>query len=209
MPRVPFRVPFPVKSVESPAQTPIRPGSPPSTPVRRFPTCVHPQGERPCPVVPVSTSRAATSSPSSGAATARPSSSCPAKGKSDREARQAAETELRRLVVERDQNRTATQAGSQITVEDLVVKFLERTRAERQPAPTTTTRPRCANSCTGSRGAAARKKGRPKPDPTHVKGEPFTEGLGEPAARDVTPLAAQEMRKALPELYARRRSTTG
>ncbi|HJZ56907.1 MAG TPA: hypothetical protein VKE74_18200 [Gemmataceae bacterium] len=32
---------------------------------------------------------------------------CPAKGKSDREARQAAETELRRLVVERDQSRAA------------------------------------------------------------------------------------------------------
>src|SRR5262245_41316533 len=32
---------------------------------------------------------------------------CPARGKSDREARQAAETELRRLVVERDQNRAS------------------------------------------------------------------------------------------------------
>lgn len=57
-----------------------------------------------------------------------------AKGKSDREAKQAAETELRRLVVERDQNRTAPKPVSQITVEDLVIKFLERTKAERQSA---------------------------------------------------------------------------
>ena len=49
---------------------------------------------------------------------------CPARGKSDREARQAAETELRRLVVERDQNRAAAKPVSQVTVEDLVEELV-------------------------------------------------------------------------------------
>ncbi len=57
---------------------------------------------------------------------------CAAKGKSDREARQTAETKLRWLVCERDQGRAATEPVSQITVEDLVVKFLKRSLAERQ-----------------------------------------------------------------------------
>src|SRR5206468_386985 len=40
------------------------------------------------------------------------------KGKSDRDARQIALTELRRLVSERDQGRATTKPMSQITVED-------------------------------------------------------------------------------------------
>lgn len=126
----------------------------------------------------------------------------PAKGKSDREARQAAEAELRRLVVERDQNRTAPKPVSRITVEDLVVKFLERTKAERQPATHHDYAAMLQKLVYGFPWKRVpRKKGQPEPDPTHVKGSPFTGGLGELLARDVTPIAAQEVLNALAKLH--------
>jgi integrase len=127
---------------------------------------------------------------------------CPARGKSDRDARQAAETELRRLVVERDRNRASPRPVSQVTVEDLVVKFLERTKADCQPA---THHDYAAMLRKLVYGFPWRrepwKKGQPKPDPLHVKGEPFTDGLGGLRARDVTAIAVQEMRNALAKLY--------
>ena len=125
-----------------------------------------------------------------------------AKGRSDREARQTAEAELRRLVVERDLNRAAPLLTSQITVEDLAVKFLERTRAERQSATHHDYSATLRKLVYGFPWTpVARRKGQPKPDPSHDKGEPFTEGLGALLARDVTPIAAQEMLNALAKLH--------
>ena len=127
---------------------------------------------------------------------------CPAKGKSDREARQAAEAELRRLVVERDRTRTAPKPVSQVTVVDLVVKFLERTKAERQPATHHDYAAMLRKLVYGFPWKwVPWKKGQPRPDPLHVKGEPFTDGLGGLRARDVTAVAVQEMRNALAGLY--------
>lgn len=127
---------------------------------------------------------------------------CPARGKSDRDARQTAETELRRLVVERDQNRAVPKPVSQITVENLVVKFLERTRAERQPATHHDYAAMLRKLVYGFPWKRVPwKKGQPKPDPLHVKVEPFTEGLCNLLARDVTPLAVQEARNAMAKLY--------
>ncbi len=126
----------------------------------------------------------------------------PAKGKSDRDARQSAEIELRRLVVERDNNRAAPRPVSQITVEDLVIKFLERTGAERQPATLNDYAAMLRKLVYGFPWTRVRwKKGQPKPEPSHIKGEPFTNGLGSLRARDMTPIAAQEMLNALAKLY--------
>lgn len=126
----------------------------------------------------------------------------PAKGKSDRDAKQAAEAELRRLVVEREQGRTAPKPVSQVTVEDLVVKFLDRTRAERQPATHHDYAAMLRKLVYGFPWTPLpRKRGEPRPDPSHVKGAPFTDGLGPLRARDVTPIAAQEMRNELAKLH--------
>lgn len=126
----------------------------------------------------------------------------PAKGKSDRDAKQAAEAELRRLVVERDQSHSAPKPVSQITVEDLVVKFLERTRAERQPATHHDYAATLRKLVYGFPWKRVPwKKGQPKPDPLYVRGEPFTAGLGGFRARDVTAVAVQEVRTALAGLY--------
>lgn len=126
----------------------------------------------------------------------------PAKGKSDRDAKQAAEVELRRLVVERDRSRSAPKPVSQITVEDLVVKFLERTKAERQPATHHDYAAMLRKLVYGFPWKRQLwKKGQPKPDPLYVRGEPFTAGLGGLRARDVTAVAVQEVRTALANLY--------
>jgi hypothetical protein len=126
----------------------------------------------------------------------------PATAKSDRDARQAAEAELRRLVVERDQNRTMAKPISQITVEDLAVKFLERTRAERQSATVHDYTAMLRKLVYGFPWKRVPwKKDEPKPDPPQTKGEPFTVGLGGLRARDVTPIAVQEMLNALAKLY--------
>ena len=123
---------------------------------------------------------------------------CPAKGKSDREARQAAEAELRRLVVERDQGRGRPKLASQLTVEDLALKFLERTRTVRQPATYDDYAAMLRKLVYGFPWKPVpRTKGEPKPEPSHVKGSPFTEGFGALKAAHVSSLAAGEMQAAL------------
>jgi len=127
---------------------------------------------------------------------------CPAKGKSDRDARQTAEAKLRRLVVAREENRSAPKAVSQITVEDLVVKFLERTRAERQAATVHDYSAMLRKLVYGFPWKPLpHKKGQPRPEPSRVKMDPFTDGMGSLRAREVTPIAAQEMLNALVKLY--------
>ncbi|HEX4607919.1 MAG TPA: tyrosine-type recombinase/integrase [Urbifossiella sp.] len=126
----------------------------------------------------------------------------PATCKSDRDAKQVAEAELRRLVVERDQTRTAPKPVSQVTVEDLVVKFLERTKADCQPATHHDYAAMLRKLVYGFPWKPVPwKKSLPRPDPSHVRVEPFTDGLGGVRAREVPAVAVQEMRNALARRY--------
>lgn len=109
---------------------------------------------------------------------------------------------MRRLISERDQNRTVAKPISQITVEELAVKFLERTRAERQPATHHDYAAMLRKLVYGFPWKRVPwKNGQPKPVPSHVKREPFTAGLSILRARDVTPIEAQEMLNALAKLH--------
>lgn len=83
---------------------------------------------------------------------------------------------------------------------ELVDKFLDRTEVERTAD---TYADYAAALCELVRGfpwVFQRRKKDDPPDPTHVKGEPFTDGLGGLRARDVTPLAAHEFQTALAKL---------
>ena len=116
----------------------------------------------------------------------------------------------RRLVVERDQNRTTPKPVSQITVEDLAVKFIERTRAERLPATHHDYAVMLRKLVYGFPWKRVPwKKGQPEPDPFKVKGEPFTDGLGTLWRLRLDTDRCQGDADAWRSSTSRRQSTTG
>jgi len=124
----------------------------------------------------------------------------PGKCKSDRESKRNAEEALRKLLVDRDDGGQILPV-SQITVEDLVAKFLDRVEVERSASTYSDYRNELTKLVKGFPWLYQKRMKRDDPGPRWVKGNPFTDGLGDLRARDLTPLAVGEFRNALADHY--------
>lgn len=123
------------------------------------------------------------------------------KGKSDRDSRRQAEEELRKLLVARDEGRSQIKPISQITVADLVEKFLDRVQVERSASTYSDYCNELKKLVGGFPWVYQKRLKRNAPGPRRLKGQPFTEGLAELPARSLTPLQAEEFRNALTAHY--------
>jgi site-specific recombinase XerD len=90
---------------------------------------------------------------------------------------------------------------SQITVEDLVEKFLDRVQVERSGCTYADYRNELSKLVRGFPWVYQKRLSRDDPGPRWVKGEPFTEGLGGLRACELTRLRAEEFRNALTVPY--------
>jgi integrase len=123
------------------------------------------------------------------------------KGKSDRESKRQAEEELRKLLVARDERRVQVLPVSQLTVRALVEKFLDRVKVERSQHTYADYRNELGKLVGGFPWLYQKRMKRADVGERWVKGEPFTEGVGDLRAVELTPLAAEEFRNALAGRY--------